>query len=589
MVNYTINNPLIPNISATTYSCFAFIWSLTRSLKKAGWKYKGSANGTTKDGYSGGFNADGYNDYWGSGISTGNTGLAATIASPINGQAIVTGLAGITASDKGRFLKITGSGNAINNHSHQIEAIISATSVKIDARNFSVVADTPGFTWVIIDPLLDSIPATVAAAKCWWCAQGPSTIKIPITAQPTVNSTTGADFIRGENVVSSSGFEGELISYVFDGLSSGYLVINPRLRGSGAWVGSAGNQWGIGVTDVFTGSYSGATVTCNGTPLEYVQQIVFQKNTGNLNGTSYMGCFELSSSPDSTESFSACIINGTNVTGTVGPGCSATLQPGNANGCPQHAYLMRGNYSDPARVYFLSDSAQAPSWGKGFSLAFDCLPEQNYSADGSFITCISRIDNSHQDCSGMIFARMDNVENGELDPFLTYGGGNISKYAGLAGRYTNNSGNSENGVQCFGTTQDYGLQSTTCVDFRGWRRRGLSGEIWQDYDYAQLYSASTSTFFMRSNALLPEKTASTILATRVLDPIWAICNTSTYKQRKGTFKNFFFVQGGFRFDTFQNKTWIQIACGFGNYSSTSASYPALCCSGWDGTTVQLSY
>ena len=64
---------------------------------------------------------------------------------------------------------------------------MSSTSVRIDARNFAVASDANNgsLTWSILDPLLDVYSSFTAALNgniAWWCAQGPSVLKIPITA-----------------------------------------------------------------------------------------------------------------------------------------------------------------------------------------------------------------------------------------------------------------------------------------------------------------------------------------------------------------------------------------------------------------------
>lgn len=127
-------------------------------------------------------------------------GNVAIIDTPSRGRALVTGLTGITAADKGRFLVISGSGTAANNHYHQIEEYISATSVKIDARTFAVAADAGPLTWSIVDPMLDSWSESgniLNAYRLWWCAEGPAILKVPITQKPYGGTS---DALRGENI-----------------------------------------------------------------------------------------------------------------------------------------------------------------------------------------------------------------------------------------------------------------------------------------------------------------------------------------------------------------------------------------------------
>ena len=88
-------------------------------------------------------NADPGLDPWGAGIVTNAGAAAASVAAPVRGRALVTGLSGIVAADKGRFLVLSGSVPAANNHHHQIEEVVDATSVRIDARTFSVRLKRP--------------------------------------------------------------------------------------------------------------------------------------------------------------------------------------------------------------------------------------------------------------------------------------------------------------------------------------------------------------------------------------------------------------------------------------------------------------
>src|SRR5262249_45864829 len=142
---------------------------------------------------------------------------AAVVAAPARGRAVVTGLTGVVAADKGRFLVITGSSVSANNHAHQIEEILSATSVSIDARTFAVGADGTPRTWSILDYNQDTFPFTANATTRWILMRGPSILKIPFTASITTGPT-GFSFIRGENVVqSTTGAEGECLGYIDTG------------------------------------------------------------------------------------------------------------------------------------------------------------------------------------------------------------------------------------------------------------------------------------------------------------------------------------------------------------------------------------
>src|ERR1700743_539330 len=114
---------VFPNIDlVSSNNAFQVIWKMTRAMKKAGWTYKASGDGTSKD-----TSGTATSDLWG--------------------------------------------GNA--------------------------------------NPALDTNPfGSIAASSVagWWCAQGPTTLKIPISAAPS------GLFIRGEKVTqATSSAEGELV------------------------------------------------------------------------------------------------------------------------------------------------------------------------------------------------------------------------------------------------------------------------------------------------------------------------------------------------------------------------------------------
>ena len=127
-------NVLFTNFGMVTNDVFNVVWKLTRAMKKAGWTYKSSGDGTGLGKDTSGNPA---NDKWG--------------------------------------------GNA--------------------------------------DPATDSYPS-FTAVSAWWNAQGPSTLKIPIT------SASVGTFIRGEDISqTTTGAHGELLGYIFDILGGKYDYI----------------------------------------------------------------------------------------------------------------------------------------------------------------------------------------------------------------------------------------------------------------------------------------------------------------------------------------------------------------------------
>jgi len=545
----TTNNVTYPNIPCHIQGGqWRLIWSLTRAMKKAGWKYKASGASTagtivTNDltlptgtvyvidsstlppapgtvyiatsageqavsftaksaaqltGCTGGTgriyngspvsatsnknnNADPALDKWGPGTATGVSGSSAVVATPSRGRSSVTGLAGITAADKGRFLLISGSTPA-NNHQHQIEEIVSASSVKIDARTFAVAADAGPLTWSIVDPMLDSWTTygyAIQNAHGWWCAEGPAIIKIFIDALPTAGAS---DFIRGENVVQAgSGFEGELISYTWDGVSSGYLVIAPRVRGTGT--GRYG--WDATNTQALTGAWSGASLpgaNMSSDPREFREQVVFWKYCDSSNGIIFGGNFDVVS--EASVMFSGLAGSATTCTTSIAPGsCSTALSTNNVslpqsslnipsapfcfpnsgnlsvtstNGVQTVAYtsttyntfsgctggtgtIYKGNLVSPAAgdnpfpahgivVQGFSSPQQFCPWfnpnimvsGQGLVIAIDNIEEQNHTADGTWTVAVPNLHTSAQfqgECEWGSFHRLNDVEEGDIHPF----------------------------------------------------------------------------------------------------------------------------------------------------------------------------
>src|ERR1019366_8449328 len=77
------------------------IWKLTRVMKAAGWRYKASSDGTTKE-----TTGNPNNDKWGGGGTVqGPTTVAFTIGTPnstaFGGRVTITGLAAMAASSVG--------------------------------------------------------------------------------------------------------------------------------------------------------------------------------------------------------------------------------------------------------------------------------------------------------------------------------------------------------------------------------------------------------------------------------------------------------------------------------------------------------
>lgn len=547
----TTNHVVVPNYAPVDSSnIFNQFWKLTRALKKAGWKYVASGNGTAYD-----IAMDPALDKWGAGTISNVGAAAASIGAPARGRAIVTGLTGIVSTDKGKFLSIIGSGTPANNHYHQIEEVLSATSVAIDARNFAVVADAGPLTWDIRDPLGEAYLSGLSGSAAWWCARGPSIIKIPITVAPTPGGS-GYTFIRGENIVqATSGFEGEIIGYVFDTvLSAGYLVVAPRLRGTGAGV--------QGITNgtpgpAFTGSTSGASVVINGTSQEFRHEIVIWKAANQTAGLIFVGFFDTVA--DATDAWSDPTKLAT---------ASASAPP---SSYPNYAWTVWGSGTAVGNAQAWRGLNSANPIGNAQLMCADAIPEQNHSADGSWILAHAAITNGvGGGYNGFAFQRCDDSEEGDVHPYVTMAtsGGLTALYGNLR---TSAGSQTSSGVGvCFDTYWNSYTYGTGHVIWRGWRKRGLAGDSSgsQDLEMACIQARQSNNtgspqygVALSINYADAERvsTAPVNHPAKVREPIWIMSTQQNRKCRKGTLRWMFLVPGGNGNDTYESKAWVQLS------------------------------
>lgn len=565
----TINNVLIPNLAPLSVSGPSnYFWSLTRGAKKAGYKYRASGDGSSKD-TSGNPASDLWNQTPGSAGASVASGAAAAIQAPSRGRATVTGLTGITTAHKGMYLVISGSGTPANNNPLQIEEILSATSVRVDARTFAVAADAGPLNWVIRNPVGETYPAGLTSATAWWLGEGASVLKIPIAAAP-VAGASGNNLLKGENIVqASTGAEGEFISWVFDPASStGYLVVAPRLRGTGAGV------FGWDTGNVITGDVSGATVTHSGTALEYRHQVVIWKNNNDTNGSIFLGSFEPVG--DSAEMFST-------LAGSAG--CTATVAPGGGgtgNAFPAHGALMWGSNTTGTGHIWRGNSATGI--GLGQVMVADAIEEQDYTADGTWHVVMNT---SHIAGNGahnwFSFMRMDDPEDGDLDPYI------IVHPQIIQTLYTNTRtslGAVESAGSVFGTNTCINTMRTAWGTTRTmahcWVRRGLSGEFYQDLEQTGQAASQTSSaaFVLSLNDTDPARiqAAPTSVPAKVMEPCSFASVQVLRKIVKGSCKWAFVTQGG---------TGLQLYNG-GSLIQLNGTSPGTVVGPWDLSTIPLS-
>jgi hypothetical protein len=546
----TVNNVRLNNLAAgDAQIVFNWWWNLTRSMKDAGWKFKASSNGTTKIS-----NSDPAADQFGTGTVSNVGAAAASITAIANGRATVTGLTGIVADDKGRFLTITGAASAANNNHHQIEEILSTTSVRIDARNFVVVApdaNNGALTWTIRNTVGDVYSSFTAlqTTVAWWCAQGPSILRIPIT------SAAVGTFLRGENITqSTTGAEGEFIGYIFSA-GAGYLVVAPRLRGSGTGV----HGWQTAFT--VTGANSAATVTQVGTAIDYVYEMVFAKTAANTTFQIFVGQFDTVA--DAAEMFSFCATQA---------GCTAAIHPGGGgtgNAFGTNAWVVWGSSTTPGSGIAMSGTG---TFHRGHTICVDAISEAGYTADGSWSLIYSAATPGTNPPGFDVFGfqKLNDTEEGDLSPYATTSPSTLS-----SGRL---------GAGSAVVADTNWIQTSSWV-FQGWRRRGLSGTT-AEVTFTILYSAHLVSSglgavpVMSFLSPIAYRISTGIDSTaRVREPIWLVGGFNTVKFFKGTLKWVYWFSSEQVTDVFgTDPAWVQI--GTGTASGAGASIGPSDGTGW---------
>jgi hypothetical protein len=559
-------NVIFPNFGMVTNDIFNVIWKLTRAMKKAGWIYKASGDGTSLGKDTSGNPA---NDKWG--------------------------------------------GNA--------------------------------------DPALDSYPS-FGSVSAWWCAQGPSTLKVPIT------SASVGTFMRGEDgYQASTGAHGEILGYIFDtnaastqtsiisdssllpqstinvnsttgflssgtilvnttngaqtvtytGLtatsftgciggtgimavggavtqSQGYLVISPRVDGIGA------DPHGWNHTGAITGSISGATVTPSSTVLEYVCEIVFWKDTTSppnlTNGHIY---YQRVDGYNEKSSRYSVLATTATANGAQAPGSGGAAE----NNFPSvGSFTFIGTGGGPlASSNLWTNYTPSLSQTRAQIIAVNATYGPNVSADGSFTIAIGQPLVDAGSWHGFHFGRVDNQESGDVDPYAFYVPSGDTPYnQKFATALTVVGGGNDSTFTTGGT----GSSQSASPMFRFWRRRGLSGEGFTTGLYSGMYIGQTGNFnqyLYAPNVALPgggdrETLACTFSTTYVSDDIWAISSQAFVRCRKGSFRWMRTVGSGINAsgtDTFGNKSWI----GLSSKTNVESSVPFIV-GPWDGYTTPVN-
>jgi hypothetical protein len=524
-------------------------------------------------------------------------GLAAnitTFTTVTSGQSTlinVTGLTGMSASVVGKMLTIFGAANQANNGTFPIAAYVSATSVSI--YNPSAVqtdANNGSLTWVVVDPLQQVYPGYLQyynsadhGSGAWIILQGPTTMKIPIGS----NAVTGT-FIRGENIVQTgTGAQGELLGVVTDTTGgTGYLVVAPRVLGTGSSVALYG--WNNSTTDTITGGLSGATVTSTaGPPIAYIREMVIWKDTFSF-GHIYYQCIDQSSTTESattanTGRFSTMANTLSAVTSQVPPAGSTGGSPV-TNGFPTVGTLVfigtGGSGASSTGHAGWDGFSNYTTNGKFHVMVANNIEQQGVSQDGSWIFAQSLSSNAY---NGYAFQRMDNNEDGDLDPYTCVCIGGLGN-DGPTRTVNTSGGNATTDLFTMFATWITNTSQSNC-NWRGFYRRGLPvgpngfGDQYQPFSPAYLYDPGTSAFILitSGNQGYPDRVGTAVLETYVREPIWVYSGGTVGqpRMRKGTPRWMMITQGLNINQTTDSLKWICL----------SNTNPQMFCGPWDGVTT----
>jgi len=468
MANAYATNFPIPS----TTNVFQVIWKLSRVMKAAGWTYKASGNGTTKD-----TSGTASNDLWG--------------------------------------------GNA--------------------------------------NPLLDSYSSVASGsgdtAGMWWCASGPQTIKVPLTAAPTGTP------VRGEIVTqATSGATGELWGYVFDSVSvSGWAVI-------GLQTGTFDSSHTI------TGGVSGATFTPGGTVVTYNREIVIGKPASNTTqGTVYYVCADASAENASLFSVLA-----------TSAGCTATVWPGGggtSNSFPSIAIAFRGTGGAITGFdYWFGGNNTYMTNGNAQIGCANAIASSGTTADGSFYVAAST--STVGLMAGCMFTRVDDAEPGDVDPYCWVGpcGQTFTAYSRTACT------SYQNGIPFWQLTN---LIGSAYPAFLCYQARGVttaSRDVAMGYTGAfarDVFSSGGYLIYLNNSAAIHTLCTPATSTPTMREPILVYTNgaaTGTSRHIKGRCRWLMGVGQGVALDTFDSKNWLVVG-------SLASNVPAILIGPYDGSTV----
>jgi hypothetical protein len=480
------------------------------------------------------------------GCSTSGTGNMAT------GNAVYTSYPGSV----GHRLTITGASNSGNNGTFIIMNWVSATSVIIYNPGAVTESTNANLTWTEYDPNKGSYPLSIQASSgigAWICLQGPSTLKVPIGAATPA-------FIRGENVTqTTSGATAEVIGISTDTTGAGFLVLGPRVYGSGAGV----RGWSNSAT--ITGAVSGATVSPTSTIVEYIREWVWWKGSAST-GHTYMQCID--SVGESTET---ALVGRFSHMATLS-GCTATIAPGGAtsgspttNGFPTNGTWCcvgtggSGAGATGAIDFFNTSISIATGHSQimcasnieGVQLAPNGTGSVGVTADGSWLIASGTPGTGTTTFVGVGYQRVDDCEQGDIDPYVGYFPNAAETYSRARAGVSTTHSNGD--LFQLGNMSDN--NSTQWIGFRG--RGFLSGDNHQEFAGYSLHNFSGDA--LNTNTGTSDNVSCNPATIKNRQPIWIVSAQANQKMRKGTLRWIYAVLGGAGTNTYDTLRWVQLS------------------------------
>lgn len=219
-----------------------------------------------------------------------------------------------------------------------------------------------------------------------------------------------------------------------------------------------------------------------------------------------------------------------------------------------------------------NNNSTSTTTGLGHVICTNMIEDTNISADGSLIVATGIPATSNTAFTGYGFQRLDDQEDGDLDPFVWFFPFSGASFA-----------QPRAGNIAAGSTTDF-FSSTwffTSASFYGWRRRGFpTGDTFAIFEGSFLVTYA-GVAAIGANISTRDAVACTFSSTAVpvREPIWIISDNSiAAKCRKGTLRWVYWVMGGNATDTYDGKKWVQF----------STAQTSVVVGPWDGVTVPLN-